>query len=210
MAIVLEKYTEPIDKAKAIDEWLARPYSWSQHCAFTQYGKEGWYKKYILNEPTPTNKYMMFGSMIGKKLETDPTFLPSVPRQSVMEFGVEAEYKGIKMVGYFDSFCPDTLILQEYKTSRKYGWSQGKVDKHGQLTFYYMLLNLAHKIKPKDVTCNLHHLETETDDNEDVQLVDPFTLRSFSTTRTLKDIANLKKEILLTRQEMMSYAQQHI
>lgn len=210
MAIVFEVYKEPIDKEKAIKKWLARKYSWSQHCAFTQYGKEGWYKKYIEEGETPTNKYMMFGSMIGKKLETDPTFLRSVPRQSVMEYGVEAEYKGIKMVGYFDSFCPDTLIIEEYKTSRKYGWSQGKVDKHGQLKFYVLLLNLAHKIKPKDVTVNLHHLETELDENEDVQLVDPFTLRSFSTKITVKDINNLKKEILLVRAEMLQYANNHV
>lgn len=209
MAIVYEVYKEPIDKEKAIADWLSRPYSWSQHCAFTQYGKEGWYKKYIEGTPTPTNKYMMFGSMIGKKLETDPTFLPSVPRQSVMEYAVEGEYKGIKMVGYFDSFCPDVLIIEEFKCSRKYGWSQGKVDKHNQLTFYVMLLGLKYKTKPKDISINLHHLETMLDENEEVILSDPFTLKSYSTKRTNKQIQEFKKEIIQVRKEMLEYAIAH-
>lgn len=209
MAIVLKKYADPVTKEKQIKDWLERPYSWSQHCAFTQYSKEGWYKKYIEGTPTPTNKYMIFGSMIGKKIETDPTFLPDVPRQSRMEFAVETEYKGIRMVGYFDSYCPDTFIIEEYKTSRKCGWSQGKVDNHGQITFYYLLLNLAHGVKPKNVTSRLHHLETELDENEEVKLVEPFTLRQFKTKRTVKDINMLKKEIVATRKEMLDYAQNH-
>ena len=143
-------------KKELIEKWKSRPYSWSQHSLFREYSKEGWYNKYILGIQPPENKRMIFGKLVGQRIETDPTYIPQLPR-GIMEYGIEVMMDDIALVGYMDACDPETKTINEYKTSSPTGWDQDKVDNHGQLTLYCLLLLLKENISPEDVTIRLHH-----------------------------------------------------
>lgn len=211
----------------------ARPLSWSAKSSF-DYDKEQWWEKYILHRdctrnpafcaiahaPDPkcpqiaTNAAMRFGKMIGEKLASDPTFLPKVPRLSVFEFPLGAVDKGCKpilfgkipLIGFIDGYEPHT-DLDEYKTGKR-AWDQKRVDEHGQLTFYALMLHLAHKVVPEDLKMRLVYLPTEMRGDFSMALkdVDPVI---FETNRTMKDIILFGKELNETYAAMEAYAKNH-
>lgn len=191
-----------------INNWKKRPYSWSQHQSFRDYNKEEWYSKYILGNPTPTNKRMIFGSAVGKRIETDPAYIPQLPR-GVMEYGIDVMMDDIALVGYMDAYDPETKTINEFKTSGKDGWSQDKVDKHNQLDFYCLLLMLKENIKPEEVSINLHHLVTEESGDFSIRFAIPFTINTYSTKRTTRDILLFGAEIIKVRNEMERYILDH-
>lgn len=208
MVLIRKLPTDPLIREAQIAAWLDRYYSWSQHSQWKSYGKEGWYSKYILGQITPPNKEMIFGSMIGKKLETDPTFLPQIPRQKKMEYEFKATLSGINFTGYADAYDEDIFHLEEYKTG-KTPWTQKRVDDHGQITLYLLMRYLSENVKPEDHQCRLHWLPTcDTEDGE-ITLVEPFAHQTFHTTRTLKELLLLAAEITKTRKEMEIYARKH-
>lgn len=193
-----------------IEQWKRRPYSWSQHQSFRDYDKEEWYSKYILGNPTPTNKRMLFGSAVGKRIETDPTYIPQLPRGGTMEYGITVKLnKDITLIGYMDQYFTETKHLHEYKTSSPTGWDQDKVHEHGQLTYYCLLLKLAHNIKSEDVTIYLHHMHTCETGDFSIGFCKPFTLNTYETKRTTKDALMLGAEIVKLRKEMESYILAH-
>lgn len=191
-----------------IEQWRRRPYSWSQHQSFRDYDKEEWYSKYILGNPTPTNKRMLFGSAVGNRIETDPTYIPQLPR-GIMEYGIEVMMDDIALVGYMDAYDPETKTINEYKTSSPTGWDQKKVDEHGQLTLYCLLLLLKENINPEDVTIRLHHMHTVEDGAFNISFKSPFTLVSYETKRTTKDVLMMGAEIIKLRKEMEEYVKNH-
>lgn len=192
-----------------IEQWRRRPYSWSQHQSFRDYDKEEWYSKYILGNPTPSNKRMLFGSAVGKRIETDPTYIPQLPR-GVMEYGIEVMMDDIRLVGYMDAYEPVSKTIHEYKTSAPTGWDQKKVDDHGQLTIYALLLMLKENTRPEDLTINLHHMHTEESGDFSIKFASPFTLNSYSTQRTTKDVLLMGAEIIKLRKEMEEYIKNHV
>jgi len=193
---------------ECIEQWRRRPYSWSQHQSFRDYDKEEWYSKYILGNPTPTNKRMAFGSAVGRRIETDPTYIPQLPR-GVMEYGVEVMMDDIALIGYMDAYDPETKTINEYKTSSPAGWSQEKVDDHGQLTLYCLLLLLKEDIKPEDVTIQLHHMHTIEDGAFNISFKSPFTIDTYTTKRTTKQCLMFGAEIIKLRKEMEKYIKNH-
>ena len=195
-------------KEEQIKKFLARPYSWSNHSAFRDYDKELWYAKYILGEKTPENKRMTFGKLVGTRIETDPTYIPQLPR-GIMEYGVEVMMDDIALVGYMDAYDPETKTINEYKTSSPAGWSQEKVDEHGQLTLYCLLLLLKEDIKPEDVTIQLHHLHTEESGDFSIKFATPFTIDTYTTKRTTKQCLMFGAEIIKLRKEMEEYIKNH-
>lgn len=195
-------------KKDLIEKWKKRPMSWSQIHQFKSYSKEDWYKKYILGEQTPTNKELAFGSAVGKRLETDPTYIPEIPREKVMEYEFAVKMGDISLVGYADSYGEDTLTLREYKTG-KTEWNQKRVDEHGQITLYLLMLYLKHKIKPEDVTCTLHWLPTEEKGDFSLGFKVPFKVHHFTTKRTTKDCLLMGAEIVNLRKEMEAYVLAH-
>lgn len=201
------KRKEFTDNTKQIESWLNHPMSWSQIAQFRNYSKEGWYNKYILGIKDPPNKQMIFGSMVGKKLETDPTYLPEIPRQSTMEYKFTAKVNDIELVGYADSY--GDLTIREYKTG-KTPWTQKKVDEHGQITMYALMEYLNEKIKPEDIKMSLHWIPTCEDENGEIQFVEPLVVQHFETKRTTKDVLLFAADILKLRQEMLEYAKKHI
>lgn len=195
-------------KEQQIARWKARSYSWSQHQSFRDYDKEEWYSKYILGNPVPTNKRMLFGSQVGKRIETDPTYIPQLPR-GIMEYGIEVMMDDIALVGYMDSYIQEEKHIHEFKTSSKDGWSQDKVDKHNQLDFYCLLLMLKENIKPENVKITLHHLVTEESGDFSIKFASPFTINSYETRRSTRDCLLFGAEIIKIRQEMEKYIIDH-
>jgi len=207
MALKRKEFPSPEVKKEQIEKWLKRPMSWSQISQFKNYGKESWYSRYILDEKSPPNKEMLFGSKIGKLLETDPTYITDVPRSKTMEYELHADLGGFSIIGYADSY--GDLILNEYKTGKN-EWTQKRVNEHGQLTMYALMLYLKEKIDPKDLDISLHWLPTCEDEYGEIQFVQPMKVVSFKTKRTKKDVLLFASEIIAIRNEMMLYALKHI
>ena len=202
-------YTYKMTKQELLDKWYARKLSWSQLSAFRDYNKQDWFDSYILGNKKPPNARMEFGSRVGKKLETDPNFLPEIPREGIMEYGVEAKLESFALTGFMDSFCKDKLIINEFKTSSPNGWSQSKVDSHQQLDFYALLLYLKHKIKPEDITIRLHHLHTQENNDFTISLTNPVIITTYETKRTLLQVLKFAGEIKKIRNEMEKYIEEY-
>lgn len=186
-----------------------KPFSWSQMSSF-KWDKEQWYSRYVMGEVLPSTPELDFGSMIGKKIETDPTYLPQVPRHNVMEHPFSVVFSDIKMVGYCDSFCTKTnKKLLEYKTGVK-EWDQKRCDEHGQLTAYALFNYITNKVKPEDMDIQLIWLPTKrVDDVENftkiIEFVDEQNIKIFKTKRTMKDILKFGAEIKKIYREMDAF-----
>lgn len=197
-----------LNKKELIKKWKARPYSWSQHASFRDYSPEDWYQSYVLGIKKPSNRRMDFGSAVGKRIETDPTYIPQLPR-GIMEYGIEINMGKIRLVGYMDAYKPEELEIHEYKTSAPTGWSQDKVDDHDQLTMYCLLLMLANNTKPEDVKINLHHLHTVESGDFSIKFASPFTIDTYETKRDTKRVLMFGAEIIKQRKAMEQYIKNH-
>jgi hypothetical protein len=185
-----------------------RPCSWSCISSF-HYNKEEWYETYIEGKKKPQTKEMIFGSMVGKKLETDPTFLPQIERLSKMEHPFNFVFNGIKMTGYADSFCNITnKKLREYKSGKK-EWDQKRVDEHGQLTLYTMGNYITTKVLPEDVDIALYWMPTQENGDFSISFVEPIEehIKMFKTKRTMNDLINFGRFINTTVEEMDKYVE---
>lgn len=183
-----------------------RPLSWSSISSFG-YNPEEWYENYIEGKRKPQNKEMIFGSMVGKKLETDPTFLPQIERLSKMEHPFNFVFNGIKMTGFADSFCDITnKKLNEYKSGKK-PWDQKRVDEHGQLTMYVMGNYITTKVLPEDVEIKLFYMPTQENGDFSISFVEPIedNIKTFTTKRTMKDVIEFGRFINTTVDEMQKY-----
>lgn len=135
-----------------------RPLSWSAMAAFA-YDKEKWYQKYILGEREPSSPAMDFGNEIGRCLAYTPEFMPEVPRLPLFEKKLTAKIGDIYLVGYLDSFDPDTKAMLEYKTSsNKKKWTQKSAQDHGQILFYMFLIWKNYGVPPEMVKCSLIYI----------------------------------------------------
>lgn len=187
---------------KRFDE---KPLSWSAISSFL-YDPEQWYAKYVLCIEQASNASMDLGKEIGALLASDPTFLPSVPRHSYFEYELSAKLGERDLIGYIDSYEPHTDLL-EYKTGKK-AWNQKRVDEHGQLTLYALLLNLMHKVKPEDIRFRLVWLPTQENGDFSISLknTDPVI---FETTRTMRDILLFGAYVHNVYGQMEECAKQH-
>lgn len=189
--------------------WLLRPMSWSQlSCWQFDKTRNEWFNRYILNQKSPETSALLFGKAFADSCEARTPLAP-VTLYSVIEHPMEAVLGDIPLVGYADTYEPAQRLLGEFKTGAK-AWDQKRVDTHGQLTFYTLLLWLIDKTRPEDVGIMLQWLpvvttpqftldfKRDTDGNP--------TIHTFNTTRTMADALRLGKEIQETRNEMEAYA----
>ena len=156
------------------------------------------YKKiYFEGEEYPTNQAMDFGKnfaeiMEGKK-KTDDIIVQGVmcqiPKYDTAEKEIKTKIEDINLLGYLDSYCSKTHNFYEYKTG-KMDWTQNKVDKADQITFYAMLIYLKYKVIPENI--GLIWAETEIEDN-----MVRFTgnVKRFETNRALVDVLKMMAEI---------------
>lgn len=181
-----------------------RPLSWSQLSSF-QYSPEQWYSSYILGIREPANSLMLAGSRIGDAIGTPDSPVPELVPPGIKEYAVGVEIDGIKMIGYFDHFCPDTIVLNENKCSdKKNRWTQKLADKHKQIDMYLLLLMEHGSIKPEDVQCWLNFILLDHI-GVGYGVHNPPVLKRFRTDRTTAQILEFKDEIKQTIELMQQY-----
>ncbi len=185
----------------------ARPLSWSAISSF-EYDPEQWYRKYVLGQTDPASKEMLFGSEIGNKLASDPTFMTCVPRLSLFEFELNAKFGKIPLIGYIDSYELHTDLL-EFKTGKK-PWTQKRADDHGQLDMYLLMLHLTYNVKPHDVQCSIVWMPTQETGDFQISLIDPNKVHIFPTKRSMSDILRFGMRINETYKKMDEYCQNKV
>jgi len=151
---------------------------------------------------------MEYGSLIDRKIQDDPTFLPNVPRYPAMQHAMKTTFSGIKLVGIADGYDPVKKQLADFKTGKK-KWDQARADETGQLSMYCLLLYLIDKIKPEDMELLIHWIPTKEVGDFSIDMVDPNVIYTFKTKRTMKDIRDFGARIKRVRNEMIAYAQSH-
>lgn len=145
-----------------------------------------------------TNAAMSYGSKFARAVETGDAggdeilnfAALSVPKHAVPECRLYAEMKTtegrLPLLGFADSACynpADGLI--EYKTGAT-KWTQSRVDAHGQLTFYALIVYLRSQTLISDI--KLVWLPTEKIDGR-IELTGEII--TFSTRRTLQDVMHM-------------------
>jgi hypothetical protein len=106
----------------------------------------------------------------GKKTDSfidDGGIIEGVVNYSHNQYKIEAEYNGLKILGYLDGFNEPNLAILERKTGHKsktgkVPWDTVKVRRHDQLPFYCLLVKLKHGAYNPDVI--LQWLETDFKD----------------------------------------------
>ena len=174
-----------------------RPYlSWSQ-LSLLEKSEYEYVKCYIYGEGTPVNPLLCLGKELAEALEFDLENIPEdieiarilIPKFEKKEFKLEGRVDDIPIVGILDGFDEKDLVIHEIKTGT-YNYQQKDADKHGQLTFYSLLVYLNYGKLPNKIY--LYHIPSRFEDGN-------FKLKSeiriFETKRTMKDILDITKRI---------------
>ena len=207
-----DRYEEEVDNELAFKNTLKwnkhkKPLSWSAISSFG-YNKEQWYRSYVLGIKDPPSKEMEFGSYIGKRLETEPDFMPEVERCITgMEYKLHVTFGDIELIGFCDSFDINNFILYEFKTSsNKNKWTQESVDSHGQIDMYLLMLYIKHNIRPEEVKeINLFYIPVKENGGFEMEVDASMQIQRFKTKRTTKDIIKFGVLINQTIKEMEAY-----
>lgn len=177
---------------------LPRKYiSWSQLCMIEKDPDE-YYRVYFLGEKRFVSKHMEFGKYFAKlrsgeekpKDAATSFLLTLCPAHPKKEHKVRVNMDGITLYGILDSFCSKTRGIGEDKTSTT-AWTQKKVDEHGQITMYALMLWIKYKKLPGP--CFLNWYETKEDENGNIYLTGK--AKTFKTSRGLCEIAQMRKRI---------------
>jgi hypothetical protein len=147
---------------------------------------------------------MDFGSLVDKRLQEDPTYLPQVHRHSILQHTMKAKLGKIPLIGVADSWEPSTPALDDFKTGKKL-WDQKRADETGQLTFYSLLLYLTESIKPDDVDFGIQWLPTQETGDFKISLIDEKDVRTFRTKRTMLQMLDFCQRINGTVEEMEKF-----
>lgn len=182
---------------------LDRPLSWSAISSF-RYDKDQWYKKYVLKQREPETPEMAFGKFVGERLASDPDYLQQVPRYSVFEHELRTELNSIPLIGFIDSYDPETHNFLEYKTGKR-PWTQERADSHGQIDMYLLMLHLINGVDIENVDIKLVWLPTEDQSDFSIDLVNKNHVQIFKTKRTTADLFEFGKGLLKTYEEMKIY-----
>jgi len=179
--------------------------SYSQFTTFSQ-SPDAYRKAYIFGYKF-SNKYTEFGSKIHEALEhrkatdrDEKMALKLIPKATKREVEVWAIVGGVPLFGRIDGVDEGLQMLaddknykiKETKTSKN-GWTQGKVDKSVQLTFYAMMFATSKKIPIEDVRIQLDCLRTFEDIDGTLHLTGE--KQSFNTSRKQSDIDALIPKI---------------
>lgn len=204
--------TQAMNKPFNIYEFLkTRPLSYSALSAFadpTWGSPEKWYDTYILGK-RQSSKELIFGTMMDKLIQEDPTFCPSLPRYPHMQYQLDVKYKNIPLTGKPDGLDLDNFILADYKSGRG-EWTQQKADSTEQLTAYLLFIYLKHKIQPDKFTCRIHWIPTKHTHDFKIAYRDKKIVPvTFTTKRTMLDLLKFMGKITKTVKEMQAYVRQH-
>lgn len=170
--------------------------SWSKMNLFEKDPNQ-FYQVYFEGLDQYRSKFLELGSRLSKVLENgideerDPTFefvatfLPAYPER---EKDMKVVFEGVPLRIKLDGWNKKTFTVGEYKSGRR--WTQSMVDKCDQLTFYAAVIWMIYKKIPNFL---LHWAKTEEDEEGNLKLTGD--LRTFKTTRRLKDIILMVKRM---------------
>lgn len=184
---------------------LARPLSWSAISSF-EWDKEQWYAKYVLKQEQPPSREMLFGKKFADSVEAGKPLAP-VTVYSIVEQKLECQFAGISLLGFMDTYEPKFKV-REYK-SGKNAWTQEKVDNHGQITMYLLMLYIIHGTRPEQIKCHLDWIPTYETGDFQIDFVRPIRIHTFTTKRTMRDILVFGQRIKRTYKEMQAFAENH-
>ncbi len=173
--------------------------SWSQLDSF----ERGQYKKnYIVGDKIPLNRGIVLGKEVADALETgeetgDPIkdlVIAKLPKLDNMdwEYKVEITVGGIviPLFSKIDTASTDLKAFKEYKTGVT-PWNQDKVNKHGQITFYAVVMQALSGKIPADI--ELVWAPTEKQPDDSVELTGE--ILRFKTVKTTADMLKMKVRI---------------
>lgn len=183
-----------------------RPLSWSALSSF-EWSPEQWYRTYVLGEK-PSSKEMDFGSVVDKKIQKDPTFLPTLPRYTHMQYPLKVVFNKIPLIGFPDGVCFDNGLLADYKTGKK-AWDQKRADETGQLTMYLFMIYAAKKLRPEQFKCFIHWLPTKENGDFTISFTDDMEPVTIETKRTMQDVLAFGARINATVKAMNEYLKEH-
>ncbi len=178
-----------------------RPISWSAVSSF-DYDPEEWYKNYIQGGTRVENAAMTFGKIFAESCEARKPLAP-VTLLSKVEYPLQVMMGRIPLVGYADTYEPHSQ-LGEFKTGKK-PWTQKRVDEHGQIDMYLLMLFIMHEVKPEEIECYLQWIPTIEHGDFSVDFVKPIKVHTFKTKRTMVDILNFAAKIKDTVEKMQQY-----
>jgi len=129
--------------------------SWSQYNLFLR-SPEQYRQVYILGKPSFKNVEMEFGSKIASGLEQEDLTgdaeidfcKVSLPEVDEKEKEMTVKVGDMKLLIKMDGYKKKDHIIYEYKTGHV-PWTQGKVDKWEQLTFYAYVYWLIKGVVPQ-------------------------------------------------------------
>lgn len=139
---------------------LPKPYlSWSQLSCWLQ-NPARFRKEYFEAGTKLDTKYLRFGKGIAELIETGKhkELLPDLIVYDKPEFEIRTEVFGVPILSYLDSYDSVNNVFLEFKTG-KLPWTQSKVQKHDQLTFYAVALKHSLGNIPK--YCDLVWIQTK-------------------------------------------------
>lgn len=189
--------------------YLPRGYiSWSQLDLWEK-DQKTYIKRYFLGEEDKGNAYMAYGSKVAKDAENGEsddlviaalnTILPTYPKAEYeITHTIETKRGPLKLLGKLDQFRAKPLAFRERKTGMK-PWTQSRVDKHGQIDFYYILIGGKHDAKPSEIDAWLDWAGTEwryNEATEEQELTLTGETRSYPAPRTAGDILKMKHRII--------------
>lgn len=147
--------------------------------------KDGFRKRYYLNEPFIETPETAYGKVVHKWIETGDPRAKNVPSYNLHEARIELMIGEVPMIGYIDSLCEHTARFYDYKTGRpkpdgSLRWDPVEVARTDQLPFYSLFLkeksghveDLCHLIwlpttyKKKQIEFQGHTLESDSRDIE--------------------------------------------
>jgi hypothetical protein len=141
--------------------------SWSQmNCWMSS--KERYRREYFEHGSKLNTKALRFGKGIAEMIEDDKykELLPDLIVYDTREFEIRTEVNGVPILSYLDDYDSVNNVFREKKTG-KIPWTQAKVQKHDQLTFYATALK--HSTGKTPEYCDLDWIETK---DEKVEKID--------------------------------------
>ena len=182
-----------------------RPLSWSSLSSWN-YDKEAWAKKYLLGITEPPNAAMTAGKRIGELLATIPSFLPLVPRYGVFEKELKVKFGSIPLIGYLDSYDPDTNAFFEYKTYTKDGkWSQKIANAHGQIKMYKAMLYMLYDVPIDKIGCELVAIQVQESGDFKMSLAKT-PIQIYEVKHTKMQVLDFLSSVQKQYKEMCAYA----
>jgi hypothetical protein len=110
--------------------------------------KDRYIREYFENQEKLDTKYLRFGKMHAEKREQR-----ELNTGEHTEYEIKANLQGIPLLSFLDFYDENQNIFEEDKTG-KIAWTQQKVQKHDQLTFYATMLKALKGKMPEYCTLN--------------------------------------------------------